>query len=176
MKELGFPAPRVYAAGNYSYIPSTTKVLEENGIETSVSAMPRLVDEGAEYNYSALRDSLPYHPSYDDNAKPGNAQLVEVPVGFSEVDRYNVVAVVKSRLANVRRSGGVDVFQMVLAPWQTVIVGDTGQETQWAVNTLYTDLLEEFLRQLADMEGVRVETVSAAVRAWKKAQEAEAKK
>lgn len=70
--------PTSFRAGSYALIPSDLKYLEDIGILVDTSPIP-------DADYKMFVDwngapSKPYHPSYDDLCKPGEAKLLMVPV------------------------------------------------------------------------------------------------
>lgn len=71
--------PVGYRAPNLVYEPWATRVLEDAGFlyDTTV-CVSRPV--GGKYRGWASAPHHPYHPSYDDVAKPGDARLVELPL------------------------------------------------------------------------------------------------
>jgi peptidoglycan/xylan/chitin deacetylase (PgdA/CDA1 family) len=71
--------PVGYRAPNLVYEPWATRVLEQRGFvyDTTV-CVSRPV--GGKYRGWARASHHPYHPSYEDIAKPGTARLVELPL------------------------------------------------------------------------------------------------
>jgi hypothetical protein len=196
---LGFPAPRTYAAGNFAYLPTTTRVLERAGIEISCSALPGLFEEGA-YDYRRLLSFAPYHPDYSDNSLPGSATLLEIPVsaalaslkrqGGNEGEMPEMTTVwppaagsyaevsahLRKRLAAVRATSGVDIFEVVWHPWEAV----TKLRPDWpsaegnlTLDLAYLERVEKWLGEIAGMRGLRFDTASAAAAAWQQAKKSQ---
>jgi peptidoglycan/xylan/chitin deacetylase (PgdA/CDA1 family) len=71
--------PLGYRAPNLVYAPWATEVLEERGFvyDATVCASRPL---GGKYRGWSRAPLHPYHPSYEDVARPGSARLVEVPL------------------------------------------------------------------------------------------------
>jgi len=72
-------APIGYRAPNLVYAPWATRVLESRGFayDTTVCVSRPI---GGKYKGWANAPHHPYHPSYDDVSKPGDARLVELPL------------------------------------------------------------------------------------------------
>ena len=72
-------APIGYRAANLVYEPWATRVLESRGFvyDTTVCASRPI---GGKYRGWANAPHHPYHPSYDDVSRPGDARLVELPL------------------------------------------------------------------------------------------------
>ncbi len=70
--------PTAFRAGSYALVPPDLKYLEDMGFLADTSAIPN-----AEYRMFVDWDGAPekpYHPSYDDLRKPGEARILEIPV------------------------------------------------------------------------------------------------
>ncbi|MEN3001836.1 MAG: hypothetical protein ABDI19_08355 [Armatimonadota bacterium] len=70
--------PTAFRAGSYALIPPDLKYLEDMGILVDSSAIPN-----ADYKMFVDWDgapSRPYHPSYEDLRKPGEAKILMVPI------------------------------------------------------------------------------------------------
>ncbi len=71
--------PVGYRAPNLVYAPWATRALESRGFayDTTVCVSRPI---GGKYHGWAQAPHHPYHPSYDDVGRPGNARLVELPL------------------------------------------------------------------------------------------------
>lgn len=71
--------PVGYRAPNLVYEPWATRILEERGFtyDTTVCASRSI---GGKYRNWSNAPHHPYHPSYDDVGRPGDARLVELPL------------------------------------------------------------------------------------------------
>jgi len=163
LSSLGFSQIRTYAPGNFSYIASTTHVLEDAGIEVSCSALPGSYEKEG-YDYRMLKEFKPYHPSYEDNSIPGNSHLVEIPVSARlrdlERDKELIMDQLQTRLNNVKKTGGIDIFQIVWHPWE--LVNQAGE-----ININYIKSVEEFLLEVAALEGIKFDIVYNAAKKWR---------
>ncbi|MFC1752193.1 hypothetical protein ACFL96_02220 [Thermoproteota archaeon] len=158
---LGFPQPRTYTPGNFSYIPTTTRVLEDAGIEVSCSVLPG--EAGADgYDYTSVKSYKPYNPSYENNGLPGNSKLVEIPVSawFTNLgtNRGEIISHLQTRLVEAKESGEVDIFQIIWHPWEVI------ESKDYAKNVI------EFLLLISNFKGMRFSTASEAAKAWRDAQ------
>jgi peptidoglycan/xylan/chitin deacetylase (PgdA/CDA1 family) len=71
--------PVGYRAPNLVYAPWATRILEERGfVYDATVAVSRPL--GGKYRGWSHAPIHPYHPSYDDVARPGGARLVELPL------------------------------------------------------------------------------------------------
>src|SRR5262245_6968658 len=71
--------PVGYRAPNLVYAPWATRILEDHGfIYDATVAVSRPI--AGKYKGWSRAPAHPYHPSYDDIARPGDARLVELPL------------------------------------------------------------------------------------------------
>src|SRR5579862_3089830 len=79
--------PTSFRAQAFDLLPSDLKHLEDSGFLVDASSCPGAADKHGVSRPPA--PSQPYHPSYDDLNKPGNARLLAVPLAaFGGVSGY----------------------------------------------------------------------------------------
>ena len=79
LERLTGQRPTGYRAPNLVYAPWATRVLESRGfVYDATVCVSRPI--GGKYRGWSQAPIHPYHPSYDDVAKPGDAKLVELPL------------------------------------------------------------------------------------------------
>jgi peptidoglycan/xylan/chitin deacetylase (PgdA/CDA1 family) len=90
-RPVGFRAP------NLVYEPWATRILEKLGFEyDSTVCVSRPI--GGKYRGWSSAPLHPYHPSYDDIARPGTATLVEVPLPCFPYLRFSAGSGIMTRL------------------------------------------------------------------------------
>jgi peptidoglycan/xylan/chitin deacetylase (PgdA/CDA1 family) len=124
LERLSGAAPIGYRAPNLVYEPWATRVLEEHGIlyDGSVCASRPL---GGKYKGWIDAPTTPYHPAYDNVAKPGDARLLELPLPSFPVIRLAAGSSITTRvfgyqwsriaLSSALRAGDSSYY---LHPWE----------------------------------------------------------
>jgi len=162
----GVPNPVTHVSGMFTFRDSTLRVLEDAGFEVDCSILPSIINKHPATGDFVLSDNRqrvsarPYHPSYENHCRDGNAKLVELPVsGWLSGDGLHTkqTSNLKKRLAS---NDTVDIFQMFWHHFEFA-----HEELNWTKGNLKE--AEEFLIGFGKMNSVRFSTAKEAVCDWK---------
>ena len=179
LRAAGFPDPRTFVAGMWSFYSSTLAILEDSGyeVDASVVAGPtrqRLVDGDGNviYDYppsEAIVEGdpfmVPYRLSRESVVRRGTSSVIEVPVsGQVEDIRPGGEMVTITRYETRRKnldSDSVEIHEIFWHPWE--LLEDFGS-TNVELHTEKT--LKEFLLRIAPDPDVHTSTVYEAAMDW----------
>jgi hypothetical protein len=113
-----------------------------------------------------LKEYKPYFTSWDNNSILGNSHLVEIPISAwlrdLESNSQVIMNHLQTRLNNVKKTGDIDIFQIVWHPWE--VVNRTGNDE---INNNYIKNVEEFLLKVSRLDGIRFSTAYNAAKKWR---------
>jgi|GEM_PF-6361652 len=180
--EAGFPEPRTFVAGTWSFYPSTLELIEQEGyrVDSSVAG-GKLVQDGITIYEYPPDDVLhpvwrrPYRIHRDNVMRSGNSGVIEVPASghlleFAkgedeelvwEFFEHHIVKRFKMRWEK-RQEVAVDIFEIFWHPCELIMNRTSGK-----LNTPILERFREFLLEIITREGVSFSTVYDAAMDWK---------